>query len=239
MAEAPRQASEDEILQEGFARIEAAVEAGDTDLSKLGFWKLVRRVKVDPLLSQRWADVVGRIDDKAFRAAVRPRFPIWFGNGVLALGTLAGGGALSVAVVAEDPTVSGGALVAAGVIWAVSLHDLAHWVTGRLAGMRFSSYFLGGMLPVPLYPGLKSDYASYLRADPRARVWMHASGALATKVAPFVPLTVWKLTAAPRWAALTLAGVGVLQIVTDILFSTRKSDWKKVRRERAIARARA
>jgi hypothetical protein len=31
----------------------------------------------------------------------------------------------------------------------------------------------------------------------------------------------------------------VLQITTDILFSVKTGDWKKVKRERAIARARA
>jgi hypothetical protein len=35
---------------------------------------------------------------------------------------------------------------------------------------------------------------------------------------------------------IAVAAYGVLQIGTDIAFSTRTSDWKKYRRERAIAR---
>jgi hypothetical protein len=35
-----------------------------------------------------------------------------------------------------------------------------------------------------------------------------------------------------------LVGIGMLLIVTDVAFSTKTSDWKKVRRELAIARAR-
>ena len=31
-------------------------------------------------------------------------------------------------------------------------------------------------------------------------------------------------------------GLRVLQIVTDVLFSTKSSDWKKFRRERAVAK---
>jgi hypothetical protein len=38
------------------------------------------------------------------------------------------------------------------------------------------------------------------------------------------------------WAALLLLTLGVLQIVTDVLFSVRASDWKKFRREMRLAR---
>jgi hypothetical protein len=66
---------------------------------------------------------------------------------------------------------------------------------------------------------------------------MHASGAIATKLSPFVALAFWPGTSAPWWSAAGLLLLGVLQIVTDIVFSVRSSDWKKVKRERAIARA--
>ena len=55
--------------------------------------------------------------------------------------------------------------------------------------MRFTDYFMGG--PPPPRPGLKMDLGTYLRADPRARAWMHASGAIATKIAPFAVLAFW------------------------------------------------
>jgi hypothetical protein len=35
-----------------------------------------------------------------------------------------------------------------------------------------------------------------------------------------------------------LLALGLFQIVTDVLFSTKASDWKKVRRELEIGRAR-
>ncbi|MFB3737697.1 MAG: hypothetical protein ACE14W_01880 [Candidatus Velamenicoccus archaeovorus] len=234
MAEGPEAR---EPFQDAFARIEAAVEGGDTDLSRLGFWRLLREIKVDPMLSEHWADVVGRIDGKAFERAVRPRFPVWFGNAVLVLGTLVGAAAVVLAMRTSSEVLAGLALVAAGLIWSLSLHDLAHWLVGRAVGIRFTSYFFGG--PFPPRPGMKTDYATYLRTPPGGRAWMHASGALATKVAPFVALAFRWATEAPAWAAWILVGYGLLQIVTDVLFSTRSSDWKKVRRERAVARARA
>jgi hypothetical protein len=225
-----------ETYQDAFQRIEEAVDAGDTDLRTLGFWKLLAKVKVEPALSEHWADVAGRIDRKAFERGVRPRFPIWFGNVVLLAGTAVGVGAIWFALTTSDPTVSGIALIASAGILSVSLHDLAHWAVGRLAGIRFASYFFGG--PFPPRPGIKTDYATYLRAAPEERAIMHASGAVASKIAPFLSLAFWPASDAPAWAAWAIIAIGVGQIVTDVLFSTRSSDWKKVRRERKVARAR-
>jgi hypothetical protein len=72
---------------------------------------------------------------------------------------------------------------------------------------------------------------------------MHASGALASKAAPFAvfasvyfPHRAASYDLLPPWALWTLLGFGVLQIFTDVFFSTKTSDWKKVRRERRVAR---
>ena len=40
------------------------------------------------------------------------------------------------------------------------------------------------------------------------------------------------------WAVLVLLALGVIQIVTDVLFSVKASDWKKFRREMRLTRAR-
>jgi hypothetical protein len=224
-----------ESYQDAFERIEAAVDAGDTDLKALGFWRLLAKVKTDQALCRHWAEQAGRIDRKAFDARVRPRFPVWFGNLVLALGMLAGAFAVGVGLGTDDATLSGLALVVAGLVWSVAFHSPAHWLVGRLAGIRFVAYFVGG--PFPPRPGVKTDYASYLRASPVARAWMHGSGAVATKLAPFAALAFWPATRASAWAAIALVAIGVFQIATDILFSTRSSDWKKVRRELRAARA--
>lgn len=224
-------------LREAFARIEVAVEGGSRDLRELGFWRWVARVKPDAELSDRWAEQIGRIDGAAFRAGVRLRLPVWAGNALLLAGVVAGAVAVVVARAAEGDVLAGLALIAAAGLWAVSTHCLAHWVVGRAVGIRFTDYFLGG--PFPPRPGLKTDYASYLRTAPTSRAAMHAAGAIATKLAPFVALAFWPGTAAPWWSAAALVLFGVLQIVTDLLFSVKASDWKKVKRERAVARARA
>jgi hypothetical protein len=222
-----------EDFQDAFARIEAAVEAGDTDLRE--FWRLVRRVKADPMLCAHWAETIGRIDRAAFERRVHPRFPVWLGNALLTVGVLVGAGAIAYAIGCDNPTVSGVLLVASGGVLTVSVHDLAHWVWGRAVGMRFLCYFLDG--PMRIQPGLKTDYATYLRTPPRSRAAMHASGAIASKLAPVVPLALWPLAHAPAWSLAALAALTAVQLLTDVTFSVKRSDWKKVRRELAVARS--
>jgi len=223
----------DEEVERELDRIESAVEGGERDLAGLGFWRLVGRLKRDPPAAARWADRVGRIDATAFEAGVALRVPVWVGTLLLLVLTVIGALLVVVARDARSELLAGVALVLSGAIWSLSVHDLAHWLVGRAVGIRFSASFLAGMPP---RPGLKTDYGSYLRADASSRAAMHASGALATKLAPFVALAFWPGTRAPWWAAAALLLLGVVEILTDLLFSVRSSDWKRVRRERTIAR---
>ena len=107
----------------------------------------------------------------------------------------------------SSETLAGLLLIAAGAIWTVAFHCPTHWLVGYLVSIRFTDYFVGG--PPPPRPGLKSDYASYLRADPGSRAWMHASGAIATKLAPFLALAFWPGSGAPWWSAVALIAIGV------------------------------
>ena len=223
-------------------RVEEAVAAGDTDLKDLGFWRLVAEIKRDDALIDRYADQVGRIDMRAFLARIRFLVPVWLGNAILVVVVAIGGIAVWVAVETgsrspdADPTVAGLALLVAAGAWAIGFHSPTHWLVGRFVGIRFTDYFLSGK-PIP-YPGLKTDYKTYLHADPIQRAWMHASGAVATKLAPFLALAFAPAAGAPGWAVAALLALGAFQIVTDIVFSTKRSDWKKVKRELAVARAR-
>lgn len=237
-----------EDYQQAFARIEAEVDRGNAELGDLGFWRLCRSVKLEPRLAEHWAEVVARIDRKAFESRVRPRFPVWLGNGVLLIGSAVLMAALFVAIGlgrdasgAGDQLLPGLILIAAAGGLSVTLHDPAHWAVGRLAGIRFTHYFLDG--PLRIQPGLKIDYASYLRASPGARAWMHASGAVASKIAPFAVFAAAYLPHRsagydlfPSWSLWAILALGAIQILTDVLFSTRASDWKKVRRELRIGR---
>ena len=236
--------------QDEFARIEAEVDRGNTDLQDLGFWSLVRKVKLEPRLAEHWAEVVGRIDRKAFEQRVRPTFPVWVGNAILLMGAALVVVAGVVAVrLAQGPSETGATvagilgLAAAGGL-SVAVHCPAHWLVGTVMGIRFLRYFFGG--PVKVTPGVKVDYATYLRVDPGARAAMHASGAVASKIAPFAVFTPLYLIHRgagyelfPEWSLWGMLAFGVAQILTDATWSRRKSDWKKVGRERRLARAQA
>jgi hypothetical protein len=215
-------------------RIEAAIQGGATDLAALGFWRVVASIKRDPVLVIELADQAGRIDRGAFRARVRLRVPVWAGTVLMIATLLVGVVAVVLAGIWTGSPAALALLVAAGA-WSLGIHSPAHQVFAWFVGIGVTDYFLGG--PPPPRPGIKTDYASYLRTEPVRRAWFHASGAIATKLAPFVAVALSPLTNAPGWAVIATAALGVFQIVTDILFSTRSSDWKKFRRERAIARA--
>jgi hypothetical protein len=237
MGERPdRAAAEPEAFPAAFDRIEAAVDAGETDLGGLGFWRLLARVKADRALSAHWAERAGRIDRKAFEANVRIRVPVWIGNALLLGATLLGVAAVVIAVRTGSEGLAGLALVFAALDWSAAPHSLAHWLVGRMAGIRFACYFVR---PMPPFPGIKIDYRSYLLATPEGRAWMHASGAIASKLGPLVALAFWPASSAPAWAAWAIVAYALSIIATDVFISTRRSDWKRVRRELRVARRQA
>ena len=160
------------------------------------------------------------------------RFPVGLGNLVLAGGILAGLVLVWLAGFAHG-SMAGLCFIAAALVLSVAVHCPTHWVVGLLVRIHFTCYSFGG--PFPPRPGLKTDYATYLRAKPDGRAWMHASGALMTKLMPFLVLAFYRSTNAPLWAATIVLIIGWVQIATDILFSTKTSDWKKVRREFRVA----
>jgi hypothetical protein len=64
---------------------------------------------------------------------------------------------------------------------------------------------------------------------------MHASGALATKLVPFLLIGAAVAADLPLWAVLVLLVLGVGMVLTDILWSTKKADWKRFQREMRFA----
>lgn len=196
-----------------------------------GFWPAVRIVKSDPELIDQFADRIGVIDKAAFNSWARLVIPIGIGTVLAVLGMLIGVAIISAAALV--PEWNGIVFLLGTGVLIGTTHGLGHLVVGFVGGIRFYAWFIGRGRP---QPGVKTDYATYLRATPRARAWMHASGAVVTKAIPFLLLPVAIAVAAvPVWVSLTLLGLGILQIVTDVIWSTKSSDWAKYTRERAYA----
>lgn len=212
---------------------QALTAPGTPDLRALGFWRAVAAVKRQPALVDRYASRVAAIDRQAFRRRVRLAFPVMFG--VIALDVALFGGLLllAIAIGAAHPWRELLVLAGAGAL-DIATHGLAHLAIGTFGGIGFTDWFVD--LPKRPQPGFKIDYASYLRASPRQRAWMHAAGAIATKLTPFLVLAYALAIDTDLWAVLVLLALGIVQILTDVLYSVRASDWKKFRREMRLAK---
>jgi hypothetical protein len=206
---------------------------GVPDLRALGFWRAVAAVKRRPELVDRYAARIATIDRAVFRRRVRLVFPVALGVIALDLGLFSGLLLLGIATFVDHPWREILVLIATGALDATT-HGLAHLGVGTFVGIDFTDWFVD--LPKRPQPGFKIDYASYLRASPRQRAWMHAAGAIATKLTPFLVIPYAAAIGTDTWAVLVLLALGIVQILTDLLFSVRASDWKKFRREMKLAR---
>ena len=211
----------------------ALASGGKVDLGPLGFWKAVTAVKKHPEMVEAFADRIGLIDREAFERWALLKIPAGVGTALATVAT-AGGLTLIWWATGLDGASQGIALLVGTGVVLTATHGLAHWVVARAQGMRVISWFVGTIRRPT--PGIKIDYATYLRTPARQRAWMHASGAIVSKVIPFISIGAGWVMDAPTWALVALGVLGVVQIVTDVLWSTKASDWKKFSRENALAR---
>jgi hypothetical protein len=200
------------------------------DLRALGFWRAVAAVKPRRDLVERYAARIAAIDRETFRRRVRLVFPVTLGVIVLDVALFGGLLLLAIATPVPHPWRELLVLAATGAL-DVAVHGLAHLAVGTFAGIGFTEWFFS--LPKP--PGFKIDYASYLRTPPQQRAWMHAAGAIASKLTPFLVIPYAVTIGTDTWAVVALLAFGIVQILTDAVYSVRASDWKKFRREMRLA----
>jgi hypothetical protein len=225
------------------AEIEAALDAAEAavtsgppvDLTDSGYWKVVASVKRDPVLADRYADRIGAIDDGWFRSAAPLLLPMWLGTALAVAGSVVSLVLVGLAYALGDPW-NGLTFLAGTVGLLVATHGLGHLGVGAAVGIRFTGWFAFFRRP---QPGVKTDYATYLRTPAQQRAWMHAGGAIVTKAIPFLLIPSAVVAGVPWWTLGVLLAIGIGQLVTDALWSTRSSDWSKYRREMAIAKENA
>jgi hypothetical protein len=218
-------------IEESLTRAEAAVRDG-RGLGGTGFWGAVGSVKRQPELVDRYADRIAAIDDAAHRNWAMLIIPLWLGTSVAVIVVLGGLALVWWAYYLDGTAATVSFLAGAGVLIGAT-HGLGHLVVGRLLGMRFEYWFIGEIRQPQ--PGVKLDYAAYLRTSAPRRAWMHASGALTTKIIPFLLIGAAVAAGLPSWVPWLLAGLGVAMVLTDVLWSTEESDWKRFKREMRFA----
>lgn len=218
----------DRILDDANKAVEAERGLGGT-----GFWKAVTAVKKNPALVANYGQRISEIDRRAFLNWALVTLPVIPGTILVSLATIIGLGLVGYTYFAEDELVKLIVFVLGFGVLFVTTHGLAHLVVGRAVGIRFTHWFIG-TIGRP-QPGVKVEYASYLATPPESRAWMHASGAIVSKLIPFALIGAAIAAGLPNWVAWGLVAIGVVAIITDVLWSTSKSDWKKYKRERRFA----
>jgi hypothetical protein len=218
---------DDSEITETLRLAEAAAKARDP-LGPTGFWRAVAEIKADPSLIEDHADRIGVIDSMAFRNWALLTIPLWIGNLLMVGGALLGFALIAWSYSLDETPAAIAFLLGFGAIL-VTTHSLGHLVVGTLMGIRFTRWFIGSVRRPQ--PGVKVDYATYLRVPARSRAWMHASGAIVTKIVPFALIGAALASNVPVWVVWVLVVVGIGQIITDVSWSTNASDWKKYKRE--------
>jgi hypothetical protein len=218
-------------IEEALSAGEAATNRG-ASLVGTGFWHAVARVKTDSELIERYADRIAVIDQAAFRNWALVVVPNGIGTIMMSLATVVGVMLIGYAYNFTDLLAVLAFYIGFGIVLTTS-HGLGHLIVGRVSGIRFTSWFIG-TIGRP-QPGVKVDYASYLRTSSSRRAWMHASGALVTKILPFTLIGAAVAAGLAWWAVWALPLIGLVAIATDVVWSTKKSDWKKFQREMRFA----
>ena len=121
------------------------------------------------------------------------------------------------------------------------IHDLTHHLVGSLVGIKFQYYFLGRSairkLRLPLISRimeqipvlvLKVDRTSFAKASPKARKWMHASGALASMILPWV-IVPSSFSIGPVWVGALFTLLVLSNDLFTLYFSPKTGDLHRAR----------
>ena len=171
------------------------------------------------------------------------RVPITTGNAIQIAGVVAACAALALARSLDSKPAAIVAMIAAWILLYFFCHGIAHWAVGRLLGIRFAFYTVGGTGNPEGYPagmrwvfehlpffGVQTEKASMQQASPMAKAIMWSAGVTSSAVVPTLgALCAWKsgvpgsklfLIFAVFWAIGTLASN----------WRSRTGDYSKARR---------
>jgi hypothetical protein len=171
------------------------------------------------------------------------RLSIMVGNAMQISGLVAAYLALAAARSAHSTT---GALVSMAVGWVLlyfCCHAIAHWVVGRILGIRFAFYTVGGtgnpegwhaglrwlFEHLPFF-GVQTEKASMQKASPIARAIMWSAGVTSSAVVPTLG-ALWAWRSGVPWSKLFFL-VALFWAVGTLAsnWTNRTGDYSKARR---------
>ncbi len=181
--------------------------------------------------------------DLSSRRKIFGRLSITVGNAMQISGVVAACLALAAARSAHSTT---GALVSMVVGWVFlyfCCHAIAHWVVGRILGIRFAFYTVGGTGNPEGWPaglrwlfehlpflGVQTEKSSMQKASPIARAIMWSAGVTSSAVVPTLG-AFWAWRSGVPWSKLFFL-VAVFWAVGTLAsnWTSRTGDYSKARR---------
>ncbi len=185
----------------------------------------------------------GAVRRDAAKRRVFARLSIGAGNALQVTGILASFLALRLSQSARSTAVSIFAMVLAWLLLYFFCHAIAHWLVGRVLGIGFLFYTIGGTGNPGAWPkglrwifehlpffGVQTEKASMQNVSPGAKALMWSAGVTSSAVVPTlsalvswrsgVPFSGWFLLFALAWALATLASN----------WTSQSGDYSKARR---------
>lgn len=170
------------------------------------------------------------------------RLSIVAGNLIQIAGLSAASVALTLARAAPSKPVAIAAMLTAWIFLYFFCHGIAHWSAGRLLGIRFAFYTVGGTGNPAGYPpglrwvfehlpffGVRTEKDSMLKASPVARAIMWSAGVTSSALVP-------TLGAAYAWRAAIPGGKIFLIFAVFWSIGTLSSNWRSATGDFAKAR---
>ncbi|MFH0904192.1 MAG: hypothetical protein V1854_03275 [Methanobacteriota archaeon] len=192
-----------------------------TDYSGKGFREVVEIIKRERINDDMLLKDLEELSLKRFNERVRFTLNVPLGNLLEGAATIA----VLIMVFMID---SDWMLYISALALMITLHPLAHYLTGAFFGIRFTHYYLNG--PAKIEPTLRIDHVLYLKASGKQRALMHLSGVLGTVAAPIIASIIAVYKGAPT-VAFNLFIFFLMLIVFELLTSTKIGDLMKAKRE--------
>jgi hypothetical protein len=177
------------------------------------------------------------------RRLVFGRLSIAAGNTIQIAGILSACFALAFArsTLSKPAAIAG--MLAAWILLYFSCHGIAHWAVGRIVGIRFAFYTIGGTGNPAGYPagmrwvfehlpffGVQTEKASMQKASPMAKALMWSAGVTSSAVVPMLgAVCAWKATVPGSMPFLIFAVCWAIGTLSSN-WRSRTGDYSKARR---------